>query len=143
MKPNFADENFVDSVEAYSGSQLNKITDIKKLIRIVGDFGKEKEFEEIMFTSKYVCGLMRVVKTAPSIPEVNNVDQIKEDLNVSINMAKDQIEELISEVDHNQKRYFEETYLSQTAQSFSNLYQLFSDLDSIKKYVNHLKRIPE
>lgn len=141
-KRNLSDEDFTEEVENYTGNSLNRKADVKRLIRVVTENGKEEEFEELIFTSKYICGLMRVVKNAPGVPDVNSIENIKEDLNDNIKKGIEQLREIISGSNGEQKDYFEKTYLSLTTQSFNNLNQFISDLESVKKYINYLKRLP-
>ena len=141
MEISLSDENFIENVEGYTGNPLLQKRDVKRLIGIVNENGKEEEFEKLTFTAKYVCGLMRVVKNASGLPEVNSIEHIKEDLNESIKKGIEQLKEIISGSNEGQRDYFEKNYLSITTESFSNLNQFFSDLELIKKYINYLKRL--
>ena len=141
MVINLNDKNFLAGVEGYTGSLLHKKNDINKLIELVVTEKKEEEFERLTFTAKYICGMMRVVKNAPGIPEVTSIDQIKSDLNENMKKGIEQLKEIIASGNESEKDYFEKTYFTLSTQSFGNLTQLFSDLESVKKYINHLKRL--
>jgi len=141
MNNNLGDDNFIENVEAFTGNPLNRKEDLRRLIGIVTECTKEKEFEKLTFTSKYVCGLMRIVKSYQSVPEVTSVEHIEKDLNENIKNGMEVINEIISSGDEEQKSYFKKTYLSLTTESFSNLHQIFSDLEAVKKYINYLKRL--
>jgi len=141
MKLDLNDENFIAEVEEFTGNSFHKKEDIKKIIEIVTAQGKEKEFEELTFTAKYVCGMMRIVKNAQGVTEVQNIDQVKEDLNENIKKAMKQLSGITAFGDNNVRDYFEKMYLSLTAQNFSNLNQFLSDLEAVKKYLNYLKRL--
>jgi hypothetical protein len=138
---NLNDKNFLSGVEDYIGSKLLKKDDIVKLIEVVVAEKKEEEFEKLTFTAKYICGMMRVVKNAPGIPEVNSIDQIKSDLNENMKKGIEQLKEIIGSSRKIDREHFDKTYFTLSTQSFSNLTQLFSDLESVKKYINHLKRL--
>ena len=135
------DKNFLKGVEDYTGSLLQKKDDINKLIEVVVTEKKEEEFEKLTFTAKYICGMLRVVKNAPGIPEVSSIDHIKNDLNENIKKGMEQLKEIIAFSNEDVKNYFEKTYSTLTTQNFTNLTQLFSDLESVKKYINYLKRL--
>ncbi len=137
---NLTDKNFLKEVEDYTGSLLLRKDDIKKIIEVAVAAKKVEEFEKLTFTAKYICGMMRVVKNAPGIPEVSSIDQIKSDLNENMKKGIEQLKEIIASSNGDVKDYFEKIYFTLTTQSFSNLTQLFSDLDSVKKYINYLKR---
>jgi len=132
--------DFLKSVEDYTSSLLQRKNDIKKIIDIVFKNNIEEQFESLVFTSKYIGGMFRVLKTAPGIPEVNSLDRIKDDLNENIKNAVMQLKEIISLSDVTTQEYFEKNYFTLSLQNFNNLSQLFSDLESVKKYLNYLKR---
>jgi len=138
---NLDDKNFLKGVEDYTGSLLLRKDDIHRLIEVVVVEDKEEEFEQLTFTAKYVCGMMRVVKNTTSMPEVRSIEQIKSDLNENMKKGIEQLKEIIASSNGNEKDYFEKTYFSLTTQNFNNLTQLFSDLESVKKYINYLKRL--
>jgi hypothetical protein len=140
MGMNLINKNFLTGVEEYTGSLLQKKEDIKKIIELVAAEKKEEEFEKLVFTAKYISGMMRVLKNAPGIPEVSSVDHVRKDLNENMKKGIEQLKEIISFSNEDEKDYFEKTYFTLTTQNFNNLTQLFSDLESVKKYMNHLKR---
>ncbi len=137
---NLDDKNFLKGVEEYTGSLLLKRDDVNKLIIIAVTKQKAEEFEKLTFTAKYICGMMRVVKNSASIPEVSSIDNIKNDLSENIKKGIEQLKDIITTSSNSEKDYFDKTYFMLTADNFSNLTQLFSDLESVKKYINHLKR---
>lgn len=141
MSKNLNDKNFLSGVEDYTGSLLQKKDDINKLIKLVVAEKKEDEFEKLIFTAKYICGMMRVVKNAPGVPEVSSIDQIKNDLNENMKKGIEQLKEIIAYSSESEIDFFNKTYFTLSTQNFSNLTQLFSDLESVKKYINHLKRL--
>jgi len=140
MSINLGDKNFLTGVEDYTGGLLQKKNDITQIIKIAVTKDKLELFEKLIFTAKYICGMMRVVKNAPGIPEVNSIDQIKSDLNENMKKGIEQLKEIIATSSETEKAYFDRTYFMLTAENFSNITQLFSDLESVKKYMNHLKR---
>ena len=141
MEMNLTDKNFLTGVEEYTGNLLQKKEDIKKIIELVAAEKKVDEFEKLVFTAKYISGMMRVVKNAPGIPEVSSLDQIKSDLNENMKKGIEQLNEILALSCESERDYFDKTYFTLSAQNFSNLTQLFSDLESVKKYINHLKRL--
>ena len=140
MGINLADKNFLTGVEEYTGSPLQKKEDIKKIIELVAAEKKEEEFEKLVFTAKYISGMMRVLKNAPGIPEVSSVDHVRKDLNENIKKGIEQLKEIITFGSESVGDYFNKMYFNLSTQNFSNITQLFSDLESVKKYMNHLKR---
>ncbi len=140
MLINLNDTNFLEAVEDFSGSLLSKKDDVNKLITVVVAEKKEEEFEKLTFTAKYICGMLRVVKNASNIPEVSSIEHVKSDLNENMKKGVEQLKEIIAFGGESDRDYFNKTYFALTPQTFSNLTQLFSDLESVKKYFNHIKR---
>jgi len=138
---NLSDNYFLTKVEAYTSNPLQRKDDLKKTIDVSISNGKEEEFEKLTFTAKYICGMMRVLKNAPGIPDVTSIDHIENDLNENMKKGIELLKEIISFSDDSNREYFDRTYFTLTAQNFANLSQLFSDLESVKKYINHLKRL--
>jgi hypothetical protein len=137
---NLVDNNFLSNVEEYTSNQLERKDDLKKIIDVVVNNGNQHEFEKLTFTAKYICGMFRVLKTAPGIPEIQSVDHVKNDLNENMKNGIEQLKQIISYSDKSTQEYFDKNYFTLSPQNFSNLSQLFFDLESVKKYINYLKR---
>lgn len=135
-----AEKDFLDKVEKFTTNPLQKREDTKKIIDVVHQNGKEEDFEKLIFTAKYISGMMRVLKSAPGIPEVTSIEHVKKDLNENMKKGIEQLQEIISSGSENEREYFSKKYFTLSQQNFSNLTQLFSDLESVKKYLNYLKR---
>ena len=138
MISQLSDNDFLEKVEEYTSNRIQKKADIKKIIVEVVLNRKEDDFENLIFTAKYISGLMRVLKSAPGIPEVNSIEHVKNDLNENIKKGIEQLQEIISA--DSEREYFSKNYFTLSQKNFSNLSQLFSDLESVKKYLNYLKR---
>jgi len=132
--------NFLNEVEEFSGKSLNKQNDLKVILDVFNVNEKFKEFEDLSFTGKYVNGLFRVLQNSVKIPEVENIDQIKKDLSENMEKVISQLTEITSYMNEKNKMLFEDNYLKLSQSSLQNLQQLVEDLDSIKKYLNFLKR---
>lgn len=134
-------KDFLTGVEDYTGNLLQRKEDVEELIRVVVDCGKEDEFEELIFNAKYICGLMRIVKNSSALPEVGNLNSVRGDLSENIKKAIEQLRQILSCGNKNKSDYFEKFYFTLSAEKLDNLYQLFSDLEAVKKYVNYKKRL--
>ena len=132
--------NFLDAVEKFSGKSLNKKDDLADIIEAYKSSKKFEDFENLSFTGKYVNGLFKVLANSTKIPEVENVDHIKKDLSENMEKVISQLKEITSYMNEKNKMLIEENYLKLSQSSLQNLKQLVEDLDSIKKYLNFLKR---
>lgn len=137
---NLFDKYFLAEVENYTSSPLQRKDDIGKIIDVVNVNKKNEEFEKLIFTAKYICGMIRVLKSAPGIPEVGSTDHVKNDLNENIKKGIEQLKEIIFLSNESDQEYFDRTYFTLSPQNFNNISQLFSSLESVKKYINYLKR---
>ena len=132
--------NFLDDVEKFSGKSLNKKDDLADIFEAYKSSKNFEDFESLSFTGKYVNGLFKVLANSTKIPEVENVDHIKKDLSENMEKIISQFKEITSYMNEKNKKLIEENYLKLSEGSFQNLQQLVEDLDTIKKYLNFLKR---
>ncbi len=131
---------FADDVEAFSGTKLLRKAELIRIYEEAIRSGKESEFEDLIFTAKYVQGLMRVVSKGGANPEAGSLEKIKNDFADNMNKAVNQIKDIISGADELMKSYFDKTYFVLSGEGFSNFNELLSDLEWAKKFVNFKKR---
>lgn len=134
------DINTLNSAEEFTNSVFTKKDDIMILISESYKNNKIEIFEELCFTGKYVSGLMRVIKTGSSNPEVKSIDHIKKDLSDNIEKVINQLREITLNSSIEVKDKFEKKYFKLSPETFKNLTELVSDLDALKRYINYLKR---
>jgi len=132
--------NFLDDVEKFSGKSLNKKNDLILVLEACNSNEKFKELENLSFTGKYVNGLFKVLANSPKIPEVENVDHIKKDLSENMEKVISQLKEITSYMNDMDKKFFEEKYFQLSQTTIQNLQLLVEDLDTIKRYLNQIKR---
>lgn len=137
---NLSDEDFIKQAENFTGHIFNEKNDVREIIDAAFAAGKEKEFDELIFTAKYLRGLIRVIKKAPGIPEVENVDKTKEDISENFKKITGQLRSILSAAEDKIQNFFEEKYLALSAESIANLNLLLEDLEAVKKYSNFIKR---
>ena len=111
MLLNLLDENFLDETEKFTNHLLNKKDDVQQLITVVANLKREEEFNELIFTAKYLKGLLRVVNKAPSIPEVESIEQVEADISENMKKVLDQLRGILSGVEESKVNLFEENYV--------------------------------
>ncbi len=136
---NLSDENILIETQRFNKHLLNKKDDVQQLISIAVKLKREEEFNELIFTAKYLRGLLRIVNKAPGIPEVESIDHIKSDISENMKKVLDHLRNILSGAEANAINFFEKNYLSLNERNFINLNLLLADLESLKKYLNHLK----
>jgi hypothetical protein len=132
--------DFVNDVEKFSKSKLNRKAELIRIYEEALKSDKEKLFDDLTFTAKYVQGLMRIVKSGSVNPDIKNIDSIKKDFTDNMNKVVSKIKEIISSADENMKTHFEQTYFEMSQQGFVNLAELLADLEWTKMYLNDSRR---
>ncbi len=133
-------DKLIDEVEQFSNSQLKRKNDLQKIYKECLVNNTAHLFEELIFTGKYVNGLMKVLKKSAKSPEVQNIDYVKKDLSSNIKKLIEQINNILIHSDEETKNYFYNNLLQLTNEAFYNLNELISDFDWTKKYLNEIKR---
>ncbi len=133
-------ENILDEVEVFTESKLKRKEDVQLILSASIKSGSEEKFEQLVFTSKYLQGLMRVLKKGAEISEIESLDNVKKDLTENMEKVVEQIREILDGESADVKTYFEQTYLLLTHVSFQNLNELLADLEWVKKFLNYRKR---
>ncbi|MDP2300855.1 MAG: hypothetical protein Q8N03_00330 [Ignavibacteria bacterium] len=132
--------NLLKEIDAFSGKKLKNRIELQELLEITADKNKYDIFSELIFTSKYVQGLMRVIKNGVNNPEIKNLDQIKEDLSKNIEIVFALLRELIAVSDKELIHKYERNFLEMSGESFARLNSLMTDLERTKMYFNSIKR---
>ena len=132
--------DFVNDVEKFSKTKLKRKAELIRIYEEALKYNNEKLFGNLIFTAKYVQGLMRVVQSGTGNPEIKNIESIKKDFSDNMNKVVSEIKEIISSAEDNLKSHFEQTYFELTQQGFLNLAELLSDLEKTKIYLNDSKR---
>lgn len=134
------DKNTLDSAEEFTNAVMMHKADLAIVINESNKNNRVDLFEELCFTGKYVNGLLRVMKTGNSNPEVKSLDHVKKDLSENMEKVISQLKEITLNSSAEVKEEFEKKYFNLSPDTFRNLSELVSDLDTLKKYLNHLKR---
>jgi hypothetical protein len=132
--------DFVNEVEKFSGTNLNKKAELLRIYEESINSGKEKVFEDLVFTGKYLRGLMRVLQNGSGNPQVESLDKIKTDFSSNIKKVIEQIKEIIADSDENLQKHFEDNYFEMSQEGLTNLNELLADLEWTKMYLNDQKR---
>ncbi|HSD62755.1 MAG TPA: hypothetical protein VLB50_03120 [Ignavibacteriaceae bacterium] len=119
---------------------MKRKEDLATLINLCYSGENEQLLENLSFTSKYVQGLLRVLRLSSTNADVKNTSIIKRDLSTNMEKIREKIEQILSSSNEQTRQYFEENYLRLSQNNLLNLIELISDLEWTKKYLNYLKR---
>ena len=127
-------------VDEFSNFKLTRRDDLQIIFTEGVKEENNKLFEDLVFTAKYVQGLMKVMKMGQENSEVKSLEHVKIDLAKNMEKVVNQIREILSGSSQSDKNYIEDNFLQMNPDAFKNLNELLSDLDWTKKYLNDLKR---
>lgn len=133
-------ENLLNDTEEYLKLPLNRKPDLILIIKAYKLNENFSGFENLCFNGKYLNGLFRVLKSSSNLAEVKSVDHIKKDISENIEKIISQLREIHLKLNEEEKAILQEKYLQLSQNSLQNLQALVEDLDSVKKYLNFLKR---
>lgn len=123
---------------AYKG-KINDAAGVEMIITSAYENDKTDLLQDAAFNAKYISGLIRGLNKAGANPEVQKTDHIKKDLAETTEILKEQIKEII-EGDSEAEDAFEKKYFEPSQDSFRELMALTADLESLKFFLNDLKR---
>ncbi|HSR18168.1 MAG TPA: hypothetical protein VLM39_08780 [Ignavibacteriaceae bacterium] len=128
--------DFINEVEKFSGSKLNRKAELLLIVHEAEKNNKQSAFEDLIFTAKYIVGLMRITKSAAENPEVKNMDYMKKDFSANIQKVIALLKEILSSSEAPAITYFEQNYFVLKQEALFNMNELLSDLDWTKSYLN-------
>ncbi|MCX8009749.1 MAG: hypothetical protein N3A61_01220 [Ignavibacteria bacterium] len=132
-------EQIVDGTIQLFEKDLNNEMDVLTLIEKSLEINPQL-LEDISFTSKYCIGLMTIIKDNSIEVKQDYKESIQQDFTEAVQKVKDILLVIISTLEPNTKKSFEECYLQLTQVSFAKLYSLIEDFAKIKIYLNSIKR---
>ena len=127
-------------VDEFSNYKLLRRDDLQIIFNEGVKENNNKLFEDLVFTAKYVQGLMKVMKMGRENSEVKSLEHVQIDLTKNMEKLVEQIRQITSDSSQSDKEYLDKTFLQMNADAFKNLNDLLYDLDWTKRYLNDLKR---
>lgn len=127
-------------VDEFSNFKLLRRDDLQIIFTEGVKEENNKLFEDLVFTAKYVQGLMKVMKMGQENSEVKSLEHVKVDLTKNMEKVVEQIRQIVAGSSQSDRDYIEKNFLQMTADAFKNLNELLSDLDWTKRYLNNFKR---
>ncbi|HVO73358.1 MAG TPA: hypothetical protein VMT35_05010 [Ignavibacteriaceae bacterium] len=131
--------DFLNEVEKSSGTKLNCKAELLLVLAEAEKNNGGNAFEDLIFTAKYITGLMKINKSSPEISEEDK-DYMKKDFSANLQKVIALIKEIISSSEDKVKAYFEEKFFILTKESLISMNELLADLDKIESYLNYYKR---
>ncbi len=135
-------------IKEFSGDKLKNENDITLLIELAGKSGNQGLFNEMIFTAKYLNGLGKILhsnissalqKPGETKLDENAEEKIRNEFSQNVMKLSKQVSKLISGMENDEKKSFDEKYLSMNRTSLVNLTNLIYDLSWVKQYYNSKK----
>lgn len=149
MELSIETRNFIIEINEFSHNKLKNINDVSLLVETSRkDKEGKKLFSELIFSAKYLNGLGKILMnsitgdkdTVSNEKEKtlikNSAGKVKDEYKKNIELLINQINELLSKADKDDKMSFADRYLNMTRTSMINLTSLIYDLSWVKKYYN-------
>jgi hypothetical protein len=143
--------SLVLEIKEYSGNKLKNEADVSLLIECSYSEEKQKLFEDMVFTAKYLNGLGKILHSnmggifqSGGIEE-NKIDEkaeekIRNEFRQNMLKFTSQLSEIVNEVSGSERKNLSGKYLAMNSTSLVNLTNLIYDLSWVKKYMNSKKR---
>ncbi len=132
--------DFVNNVELFTKSKLKRKIELLRIYESAIQYGKEKEFDDLLFSSKFVHGLFLFIQRDSPNSSITDMEKIKGELSTGIKKIIDQIKFLVKDNNEEFRKYLNENFFIVDQQNFLKLTELISDLALAKLYFNGLKR---
>jgi hypothetical protein len=132
--------DFINKIEKFSGSKLNRKAELLIIVEEAEKNRNEKIFEDLIFTSQYLKGLMRTLQSSSENPAVKNMDHIKKDFTSKLQKASDLIRQILSSANEGVKDHFEKTFFGPAEVSLYNINELLADLEWTEKFLNEQRK---
>ena len=137
---NITPETLFNEVEIFSKKNINNKEDFLLIFTEGLKIENNESFNSLIFIAKYVRGLRRVLEKGASLPDVNNLENIKKDLSENLISLLDILKEYNKSMADKKKEKFENDYLKMSPYCLTNLNNLLEGLEWTKIYLNELKR---
>lgn len=140
MKISGKTSGIINDISDSSGKFLKNNYEVSILIEISFFSDKSDLFRKLIFISKYVTGLKKVL-TSPNISGQDYLDRTYADFNSNLQTAFDILRLILQNADKGDIAFFEKKYFTMSQESIVNMLDLSEDLTLCKEYENRYKGV--
>jgi hypothetical protein len=142
MKISETTSKTVSGIKEFSGNKIKNEQDTALLIE--ASSGNKQLFEDMVFTARYLNGLGKILhsnRLSSPGADKQKIDEsaeekIRNEFKQHMIKLNSQLSALLSDIPSEDKKAFEEKYLTMNRTSLVNLTNLIYDLSWVKKYIN-------
>jgi hypothetical protein len=123
-------------LDRLSDNKLHFRDDVEKLIEIALAKNKINELEKIAFETKFIAGLLGVIKKRDNLIDEEYFLKVQEEYKERLLRVQTILKDFVAADSEFYRSIFDEKFMQMNRQSFENLNFLFSDLSFLKLYFN-------
>jgi len=128
-------KDIIDKINESSDRFIKNNYEISILIEISFFSDKLKDFRNLIFTSKYVNGLTKVLSST-EITGKEFIERTYEDFNLNLQKVFNILKQMLENEESNSVSFFENKYYKMDQESVKNMLELTDDLSICKEYMN-------
>lgn len=135
-------KDIIDKINDSSDSFIKNNYEISILIEISFISDKLSIFRDLIFTSKYVTGLKKVLSSS-EISGNDFIDRTYNDFNLNLQKVYNLLKQIIDNEESNSVIFFEKKYFKMDQESLKNMIELTEDLSICKECMNRTQGVFE
>jgi len=128
-------KDIIAEINEISDKYIKNNYEISVLIEISFHSDKLKNFRELIFTSKYVNGLKKILSSS-EISGKDYIERTYRDFNLNLQKVFETLRKLLENEEPSTLSFFEKKYFKMDQESVNNILELASDLTLCKEYMN-------
>ncbi|MFH0736834.1 MAG: hypothetical protein V1773_18535 [bacterium] len=123
-------------IQSFSNNRINSHEDIERLFEIVIENNLIDVFNKLLFSSKVITGLLKIIQNSDNKFDESYFNKIKNELKDNTIIVVNCLKEISLHGSNFLNSIFEEKYYLLKSDSLQNLYLLCNDLNFVKMYLN-------
>ncbi|MFZ1322947.1 MAG: hypothetical protein WAT71_15425 [Ignavibacteria bacterium] len=128
-------KDIIDKINDSSDRFIKNNYEISILIEISFFSDKLSNFRDLIFTSKYINGLKKVLSSS-EISGKDFIDKTYNDFNINLQKVYDILKQILENEESNSVSFFENKYFKMDQESIKNMIELIEDLSICKEFMN-------
>ncbi len=132
-------KELLNDIILFSNNKIVNNEDLERLFEIVITNNLGEPFEKMLFSSKVITGLLRIIQNSDNYFDEIYFSKIKNELKDNTLTVVNCLKDISGYGSNFLNSIFEEKYYLLNSECLQNLYLLCSDLNFVKMYLNDIK----
>ena len=129
-------KELLSDIISFSNNRIINHEDLERLFEIVIANNLVDVFNKLLFSSKVITGLLKIIQNSDNNFDDDYFDKIKNELKDNTLIVVNSLKEISQQGSNFLNSIFEEKYYLLKSESLQNLYLLCNDLNFVKMYLN-------